>query len=912
MNIDDIADSVTRQDTPGEIFHSEWLSDLPESQWPSYIDQNARLVADGIVIGSTELTKGDFAPETGEYYQKGLAASAGINIGETSLPLGQHNPTDIGRVAWSLNRLRDELSTSEYTDLENPSRAVEAVLNKRLVAAAETGDIDTANLGTIRLPEDASVTTLVSEVFCRPRRESYVSLLVDTVADSETTGLLNRIDEPRMITELWDHQRSALTAWLEHECRGYVDMATATGKTFLGLAAIAHHFGSLHPADTDIFDSSQTPDYDTDDRATVLIVAHRDLILDQWQREFDTHLNIPERRQTRDSKRTATFEWGDVHFWTPNRLQERGVPETDLIILDEAHHYLGGSGFGGLLDEMNGDILALSGSLDSTNARTLKRRDIPKLFEFSLRDGQRAGVIPQFDWDVIFTPYRNQAELADVTTECRDGIETFGSGIDLPDGVNIESESASNIEAVSDNNISFDTLSEARSLVQSSVGRELKEADPEFRSFASAVMGRQLTRYNLSPALSTVVDLTLDHINQHKCVVLLETEREIEYVTDELASQLGESYESLITVLDSDDALSTVRAFDMDADNGALIGVAQTLGEGVDIETADVCINRSRGRLSRSLVQRMGRVLRNPQENKYAQFFHVMGVPTRDGAILPREDGVELLETASQLLAWGDSFDARPVFRIDPETYLSEDALSSLEIAGVNAIDTWTPDQYEWPEDDDIQSNLESLCDRATDIDGSALMSIERQSHKRPATADSYTDTNAGDDIATIESGHDIIKRVPEAVAERDTDAPDQSTPFVSASDDAISVPAWLCRLIEIATTDDLETFAAQSVRSHLQESLTLTTVDADDADQRLISDEQSAEQSQLSLNPALESLVTAYTAETDASKRAVVETALASTIMQRDDVETLIRRGNLAASQSDVTQRLESLSVNT
>jgi len=87
--------------------------------------------------------------------------------------------------------------------------------------------------------------------------------------------------------------------------------------------------------------------------------------------------------------------------------------------------------------------------------------------------------------------------------------------------------------------------------------------------------------------------------------------------------------------------------------------------------------------------------------------------------------------------------------------------------------------------------------------------------------------------------------------------------------------------------------------------------VDADDADQRLISDEQSAEQNQLSLNPALESLVTAYTAETDASKRAVVETALASTIMQRDDVETLIRRGNLAASQSDVTQRLESLSVN-
>ncbi len=37
MNIDDIADSVTRQDTPGEIFHSEWLSDLPAGQLSAYI-----------------------------------------------------------------------------------------------------------------------------------------------------------------------------------------------------------------------------------------------------------------------------------------------------------------------------------------------------------------------------------------------------------------------------------------------------------------------------------------------------------------------------------------------------------------------------------------------------------------------------------------------------------------------------------------------------------------------------------------------------------------------------------------------------------------------------------------------------------------------------------------------------------
>lgn len=324
MNIDDIADDRTRRNTPGEMFYNKWLSDLPESQWPSYIDENAQLVAEGILIGETNLTRGDFAPETGKYYQKGLATSAGVPLKETSLPLGQHDPKDIGRVAWLFNRLRIELSDSAHTDIENPSRAVESVLNKSLVEAAEVEEIDATDLETIRLPEDASVSTLVSEVFCRPRSETYVSLLVETVTDSAASGLLNRLDEPRMVTSLWEHQRSALAAWVERGCRGHLNMATATGKTFIGLAAIAHHFGTLHPTDRDLFDSSRTPDLDAGERATVLVVAHRDLILEQWKREFDTHLNIPDRRRTQDGEHTATFEWGDVHFWTPDRLQERG------------------------------------------------------------------------------------------------------------------------------------------------------------------------------------------------------------------------------------------------------------------------------------------------------------------------------------------------------------------------------------------------------------------------------------------------------------------------------------------------------------------------------------------------------------------------------------------------------------
>lgn len=405
MTIDDIADKKTGKSSPGERFREQWLDELPTSQWPTYIDESAQLVANGIFIGETNLTKADFSYETGEYYQRGLAEVSDVDPSETSLPLGSHSAKEVGLVAWTFNRLREEIRTSNHTDYENPSRAIEAAINKLLVEKVETNRLEERELETIRLPKSASVSTLVSEVFCRPRSETYLTLLLETIETSATSDLLERIDEPRMVTPLWDHQREALEKWLANGCRGYVDMATATGKTFLGLAAIAHHFGALHPQDRELREERYQDE--REQRATIVVVAHRDLILDQWKREFDTHLNIPEQSGLENGEHTAHFEWGDVHFWTPNRLRESELLDrrVDLVVLDETHHYLGSSGFGSILDEIDGHILALSGSLDESNARTLERRDIPKLFEFALRDGQRAGVIPQCDWDVVFTPH---------------------------------------------------------------------------------------------------------------------------------------------------------------------------------------------------------------------------------------------------------------------------------------------------------------------------------------------------------------------------------------------------------------------------------------------------------------------------------------------------------------------------
>jgi superfamily II DNA or RNA helicase len=840
MNIDRWAKKKTNRRSPGERLHDEWLADLPTGQWPSYIDECAQLVADGIRIGETQLMRADFDFETGEYYFEGLAVSVGIDPDKTSLPIGQHTPTEIGKVAWVFNRLREEIRASDRTNFSNPSRAIEAAINKALVERIETGDVEAADLETIRLPDDATVSTLVSEVFCRPRSETYIELLLETIKQSDVS-LLELLDEPRMVTQLWEHQLEALDTWFANDCHGYVDMATATGKTVLGLAAIAHHFGSLHPHDRSVTEEALRPDQDG--RSKVIVIAHRDLILDQWKREFDTHLNIPEQSTTQSGEHTVKFEWGDVHFWTPNRLKQEGVPSADLVVLDETHHYLGSSGFGSILDDIDCHLLALSGSLDDANARTLERRGIPELYHFTLEDGQKAGVIPQCDWDVYLTPYEEQSQLAEVTSKCTAGFERYANGIEPPGDVD------------SDERLRFETLSEARSIAQSTVGRSLKENDPEFREFASSVMARQLTQYNLSPTLSTVVRLTLDRIDQHKCVVLLETADEIERVTNELEAQLGDGFDSLVTVLNSDTDLSVVEEFDREQECGAIIGVARTLGEGIDIQTADVCINRGRGRLSRSLIQRMGRILRNPDGQKHAEFFHVSGVPTQSDAVMDREDGVTLLETASQLLAWGEGFNARPVFNIDEETLLNEQLLAELEQHGAQAIAEWTPDRYEWPSDESTRTHLESLCSSVDTNDGPALLAIERPEREEEPKA------GAG------------------PVEPRD-DPTTEAIEFVAADGGAVVVPTWLHDLAMSAASQSATEYIEATVRSYTQEQL------------QFPSDEVSisGNVTEITLNPALEAVLLAYSGETPPST--IVSTAIVRALIEDGNVDNISSDG--------------------
>ncbi|WP_082230512.1 DEAD/DEAH box helicase [Haloprofundus marisrubri] len=787
MRPGNLGDIATDNTLPGTRFRDDWLDEIPEVQWPAYIDDSAELLQRGIKIGDTELTSGDFASETAKYYRSGLAASGDINSNSTSLPLGNVRDVDLGAVAWAFTKLKREIHESKHTNFKNTSRAIEAVLNKSLLASVEEGLLSGDQIETIRLPENADVVDLVYEVFCRPRSQGYVDSLIELARESraEPGGLLQRLEEPRMVTTLWPHQREALSSWLEHDCRGYVDMATATGKTVLGLAAIAHHFGRVHPQDSDVASKSHRPTQRG--RSTVLVIAHRDIILDQWKREFDHHLNIPEQSSTRDGAHTVSFEWGDIHFWTPKRALERGVPNADLVILDEMHHYLGSSGFGSILDETDGHLLALSGSVEGDNERTLERRELPKIFEFSLQDGQELGIIPHCSWDICYAPYESHSALTEVTERYRNGYESYHDG---PSEVNLNK-----VDGYEKVDFEFETMSEARSVVQSNAGKSLKEYDYDFREFTSSVKSRQLTRYSLSPTLTAISDLVLEHIYENKCVVLLESGDEVSTIESTLKRELSDEHDELVYSVssdDSDDALSIVESFDDHCEHGALIGTGNTLGEGVDIKTADVGINRGRGRLSRSLIQRFGRILRNPTGDKRAQFHHIVSLPTESEAMLPIEDGIDLLEMSSQLLAWGNQFDAQPIFHAGGDQSAVRAALAKLEQAGANGIQTRRPDKYEFSADSATKDRLEELLEKIDAVtDESVLLKIERETNSR-----SDGPNNSSSDEESLISGYNRPS--------------------------TIQIDKWVAQLLSHVITDKpVGTVISQAVRHSLQSDST-------------------------------------------------------------------------------------------
>ena len=665
--LDKLADARTGNPSVTQQYHEAYLEPRPQREWAPTLDQTAEdLLWDVRIL---DLTRNDFPSKLAPYYKEGLEATVGSYTDLQSLLSAGVTDEAFGKIVFELHRLRHDIDRLDMA-VSDVQHATEAVIEKVLSRAG-------VGSGDIRLDAaTGGIADIAVSLFNSPDVAEQSDLVLDEFTSVGSAGLLGLMDTPQMMTDLWTHQREALLAWAEQGYRGYVDMATATGKTVIGLAAIALRFGELDPDDHQHFSAEDR--WDGEAPARVLVVAHNDLILAQWRREFDYHLNIPEERTVGSDD--VSLHWGDVAFRTAQRLVNEPVGQYDLVILDEAHHYANGAKWGSLLDRFEGDVLAMSGSVDQAgDVRTslhdrLQSSVGPPLAEYTILDGQRDGIIPSFTWEILYAGYTEATDLRAATRGLEDEVAEFREDVD-----------AGRVTLPS--NYSTATFDELRRFARTNEASELRQQDPAFDALSRRLMARRTIRWNVGPQLWAVRDIIVGASDVTKAVVLTQSRTQVA----DIVQLLEDSSDIAVFELDADesksDQLRQVATFDEAAAPAVIIGTGSLLGEGVDMRSANLAINLATGKVNPALVQLIGRVLRNPTgSTKHAHFINVVGVPSHPAETVPTEDGRHVLELAAEFCGLGARFNELPEFRTSAD--VDQMLLHELLTAGDASVKT--------------------------------------------------------------------------------------------------------------------------------------------------------------------------------------------------------------------------------
>ncbi|MCL9817782.1 DEAD/DEAH box helicase family protein [Natronocalculus amylovorans] len=717
----DLVDKRTKYSDVSEQFYEERLdrSDLSTADWPSQIDRAATDLLYGVAIGRTDsfdhggtIGKMDFGRATGEYYVDGLIYLVGEHSDLPSL-ISTHKTTAIGEFAFALSKLRYDLANDVDSGICDVDRAIESIVEKLATQGI------TASTGRQPLHNPEAVVDIVHQLFSDPSASEYADGLLESLNKvSQRNGgvdLMAYLDMPQMVTPLWDHQQTALANWCKAGYAGYVNMATATGKTVLGLAAIAHLFGELHPHDANELPDGGTTDTDV----SILVVAGQELLLEQWQSEFDEHLNIPRDRTRSGEERTIELTWGSVDFRTAQGLLGADVISGyDLVILDEAHRYRSrgsdGRSWRNLFDSLTARsdaLLAMSGSIDQdwigdTNAKEALEENLTECAKFSISDAREANVIADFSWEVLYAASADDETLSGVAESTEPLDEVY-------DRTNHKFLTGELKQRPDDFPETFETLRDLRSFAQSNDGSQARGQSEVFDRLATAAFSRRPRRWQLHPPRETIRQLVLRHAEDSKRIVLVQSYQQAEHVAEMLRAELGDK----VVEIQNGDTTSQTEQIDRfkTQDGGVIVGPGDVIGVGVDIPDADVAINLAKGGVNASLIQRIGRVLRNPTGDGRSHFYQVVTLPKTPAARLAGEDGRRLLRRAAEFRALGSRFRELPGFGAPDDT--SASILAELEIAGSLATSADHRTVEEMVADDVAQEWLHELLDAVSNRD---------------------------------------------------------------------------------------------------------------------------------------------------------------------------------------------------
>lgn len=259
------------------------------------------------------------------------------------------------------------------------------------------------------------------KLFCYQKNEEIDYSLDKELEESEKSIISiqqqYQIPEPHIPewVELREYQQDAVESWKRQEFRGVFDMATGTGKTYTGLAAICRLYDELKG------------------NMAVVIVCPFQHLVEQWLEDLEVFgirpivaYSSPKYKDYFQKLRKEIFEYNlqsrkfislitTLDTFSTDKIQQqlKKIKRNLLLVVDEAHN-IGAGSYRKLLDEKYQYRLALSATFERHNdvegTEELYRFFGEKCIEYSLERAIKEGMLTKYNYYPLLV-YLSEEEL---------------------------------------------------------------------------------------------------------------------------------------------------------------------------------------------------------------------------------------------------------------------------------------------------------------------------------------------------------------------------------------------------------------------------------------------------------------------------------------------------------------------
>ena len=384
---------------------------------------------------------------------------------------------------------------------------------------------------------------------------------------------------PRQVLDLMPWQREAIEAWYVNGCHGIIEAVTGTGKTHVGLEAVAHTA-------------------EQGQRSTVLVPSVD--LQDQWVARFETFL--PSLRVARvGGKKSGNPARADVTIAVVNSALKSDLStfaQDSLLVADEVHRY-GAEQFQSALRAGYQRRLGLTATLERSDdaIETFLRPYFgPTALTVGFDRAIREKVVAPFR--LVMAPIAMSADEEDaygkLSRQIVNGLKMLRSAGAL-------------------NNGSGPSMIQQLGRLGGAAGRLGAAA----RSAQSGMRYRRLLLANLAGKLDAVEELA-QIIGASQGAVLFTQSKEL---AEQAAVRLRE-WGVTASALHSDMSVDERRASLQGLEDGHIQALAapKLLDEGIDLPTIDLGVVMTASRSRRQMVQRLGRVIRRKADGRPVDF----------------------------------------------------------------------------------------------------------------------------------------------------------------------------------------------------------------------------------------------------------------------------------------------------